>query len=1554
MEVPKLPDPLFDGVRNGAPKSQEQVMNMWKDIVSNLSMQRSAFFQQFLDPRRNIDNECGYPNLTSFAGEQYFDLFDRMAIAARVVQLMPKECWLVQPTVYEDEDAETQTEFEKAWDSLDENLHHGTQNFFKPEEGSTVWEYLARIDELAGIGSFGVLLLGLDDGQTLDTPVQGVIPPNVQNSRVQGVTWVAKGDETGKKYDENNWITENRRHQDLAPLEERNQYIRNKVNEKLLRDSNQVGREFEQPEGSALQQDGTPKDITGVSSSSDVGDVSKDIYGGQLPPNFLDATQLAGVKGTDLLYLPLQFTPLTPPMQEKPKGPRKLIFLRPYPEHQVQVVQYEADIRNPRFGQPVMYLIVLNDPRQPHTGVGLPLASVRVHWTRVIHVADNLTSSEVFGVPRMRPVLNEILDIKKVKGAGAEGYWKSCFTGISLETHPQLGGDVTVDRQGLKDMVESYDQGLQRWISLMGMTAKTLAPTVVDPTPHIDKALEAICIKLGCPLRVFKGAERGELASSQDDEDWNQRVKGRRLFFCTPKIIVPFVNRLIAIGVLPVPKDGYNVQWPESEALGKKDKAAIALQLTQAITAFASGGGENVMPLLDYYVHILEMDEDVAQQLVDDAKEELEQKQDEQTKLAQEHGQVPQIPGFQPDPANTPQKLGPGESLVNPPKPGDTEGVHSPHTPPAQVVAPVAPKAPPGAKGGAEPPEAPEQPEKPTKNTMIIFNRVCDAMGLTPEERIDAYLALNFNPNHDEHGRFASGEGGHGGGHGTKVGARALTAAATVDVPGAHHAELVHVALDAIKFLGKQAETHLGEGSRVAKVAEKIGHYEHAVVQGVKDTFEKGVSKLPPALQAPVRFGVSIGQGALAIAFAGYTAGQAFSERVARERGETPERAAQIRGTLGKIDLITFEGFKVAALAGFHPAHAGALITGLVPVASASYLAMSTATKPSATLRAAKGVIKDGIAGLGRLGKAALEHVDTTTLGFVGATHNIEGVEANAMKLVDAMYAHKWCDWYNALLSVAIDEVGNGDRAIELANRMYELFPKDTAYPHSDDDEAVLNQFCATGPGGGIDATCSPKGAAGGKALAGMARDALTGADKKTYDAIREKVLSETKAKRGGLGVAGLKAMAKELGIKKYTTLKKDDLIKAVHDKLNIEERAHGEKSEVASKADRMYRVNLAAEHSGVAFNDRVVNGVMARNGEMEKPEYKEAVQDVMQNGVNAKSSSHQYLKAIHNNTLNDIINGDVKHETLSNVLKDLSAQNHGTMSVDEFRKQEHQDYLHKDMKTGETRHYAPITPKEKEVGLAPPEKGTLWKTPPKKDLGYIERIDKPAFERLQEVTKAEKDTGKKFKDKVLDELLNDTKVKVKLDPDDTAKYQELQEKHKLSQADTRFIKGFRDQLQSLVRQGKISDLQTVDALERLSDKGHGTMRLDEYHSLVGGEHVEPGLPKETEAPKKSTRGGAAKVLSSDTIERIKKELGPELAKSVLKGTKEGDAEAEARVKSELPKEYWNKVLDKPSKGEKKAKAEKPKGRSVLKPDPDNPGKYIETVVPKEKKGRKK
>jgi hypothetical protein len=642
-------DPLINGNSGGGGGRGGLVRN--DPFPTSLS--RMEMISSFLDPRRDIDDECGYPG--SMAGsaigaitlDMYRYLYERECIATRVVQVLPKESWQVEPTVYEDEDVEKITPFEIAWDNLSRQLR-GDLSYYQDEKGAPVWEYLRRLDILCGIGSFGVLLIGIDDKKRLDQPVDGVVD-------VQTINQVAIDD-----------LTDNRSFPRSCVFEDKG------TKNKYAFVKNQKGR-FER------------KELAGITDNF----VDDPPYG--IQPGTGSAPGSSAV-GTDSQYVGVQLGPSEYPAKDRSSEERKLLFLRPFDESLVQIVQYEANVRNPRFGQPVMYRITLNDPREMHSGIGLPLATVMVHWSRVIHVADNLSASEIFGVPRMRPVLNRLLDLRKMYGASGEGYWRAGIAALSLETHPQLGGDVELDVAGIQNQMENFENGLQKYLITSGIGIKTLPPGVVDPTPFIEVQLVAICIQLGIPKRVFMGSERGELASAQDDSKWNDVVSERENHFCTPRIIVPFIDRMIQMGILPEPgggtgkgaveppdfsqegpwesggdraatgdinqpatqggssgtignvrtyrkhgltftvnddtgetdvasPNGYSVKWPGLDSTSQKDKAGIALTKAQAIAAWVQAGGEAIMSANNFYIHIMDMDEEVANEIVEDAKD---------------------------------------------------------------------------------------------------------------------------------------------------------------------------------------------------------------------------------------------------------------------------------------------------------------------------------------------------------------------------------------------------------------------------------------------------------------------------------------------------------------------------------------------------------------------------------------------------------------------------------------------------------------------------------------------------------------------------------------------------------------------------------------------------------------------------------------------------------------------------------------------------------------------------------------------------------------------
>lgn len=647
-------------------------------FISNAMSSRAHLLNKLIDPRRNLDAECGYPETRDLDKDQYRDLFDRDPIANRVVSVYPQETWRCPVSIRETEDQDKTTPFEMAWDQLQRAIIG--DSWHQEEKGNIVWEALARADVMSGVGHFGLLLIGIDDGKELFDPVDG-IDEKTGASKYAGqkkaeVTFV---DDMGNEVTE----TEMLAREQAEGLEEESTGVEQPGAAKTAADGGPgvvgtagdkpvppgakppvpgtapkpapeddeededkkvfnaarrmfVGNAFPPPKKNPEDDDeeentDDTKDVEGQDAAP-VGDAEETPVQGDepntdpntgLPNRTFDSSNEYDPKGNgvDDLYDTTDIAAQDSGPKKANLGDRKLLYLRVFDESLVQITRYETDKTSPRYGLPVEYNITMHDPRDnTQGGTGIDNGVVRVHWTRVVHIADNRTNSEWNGVPRMRPVINRILDLRKVYGGGCEGYWKTCAPIYSVETHPQLGGDVAIDQNDFKDQVENLENGLSRWLAIAGISLKSTAPSISDPTPHINSGIEAICIQIGVPKRIFMGSERGELSSSQDDSTWNDRLGHRQNTYVTPRVIVPFVDRLIAMGVLPVPT-GYTVEWEALDSLSRKEKADAAVAETNAMSAYISGGVEGLMSPEDYLVRVMEYTPDEAMAIIEAAAE---------------------------------------------------------------------------------------------------------------------------------------------------------------------------------------------------------------------------------------------------------------------------------------------------------------------------------------------------------------------------------------------------------------------------------------------------------------------------------------------------------------------------------------------------------------------------------------------------------------------------------------------------------------------------------------------------------------------------------------------------------------------------------------------------------------------------------------------------------------------------------------------------------------------------------------------------------------------
>ncbi len=427
----------------------------FNDDTTRLLIARSRLAGRAMDdPRRDINAECGYPEDSELNCQVYREWYEREGLASRVVNVYPDECWSVYPDLCENEKEET-TPFEEAWAELNSDI--------------PCWHYLHRVDVLSGIGSFGVIFLGLDDGRKMDSPV----------------------------------------------LNDRG---------------------------------------------------------------------------------------------ERPKNARalKLLYLRVFDESLVRVLEWETNEFSPRCGQPTLYAIKFADPREQAESQPAPtdLTEKAVHWSRIVHIADNRIANELFGIPRMKNVANRLYDCRKILGGSAEMFWRGAQPGWAFSADNENGEEVEFDADSLKEQWEAYSNGLQRYLALIGMKAQSLAPQIADPSSHLLQHLQAIAATIGVPLPVFLGQIEGHMAGAQNAMWWNRRLARRQKNYVHPMIIQPFVKRLIALGVMPKVKSFYT-EWTDLNAISEADKADIALKRAQALLQYVTSGAESIMPVTEFFTMIM-------------------------------------------------------------------------------------------------------------------------------------------------------------------------------------------------------------------------------------------------------------------------------------------------------------------------------------------------------------------------------------------------------------------------------------------------------------------------------------------------------------------------------------------------------------------------------------------------------------------------------------------------------------------------------------------------------------------------------------------------------------------------------------------------------------------------------------------------------------------------------------------------------------------------------------------------------------------------------------
>jgi len=453
-------------------------MMQYNSIMRNMFLKRgkSGAGSGFGD-RRDMEEICGYKENLTFM--DYWETYNRQDIAGRVVETYPNYTWMRTPEVYERVDGDT-TDFESSWaDLLEEH---------RP------FSELRKLDILAGIGTFGLMVIGVNDGKKLDTPLQ---PAG-----------------TGKR-----------------------------------------------------------------------------------------------------------------------RAVRTIAYHRVFTQGEVKIVEWDRNPNSLRYGQPVMYEVTpgvydsdvvmsrtvqfdSKDKKSVNTDDPFR-TSFRVHYTRCQHFADNAMSGTVYATPRLQRVFNRMTDIFKIVAGSAEMFWQGAFGGLSFEMDAEA--ELSDERkQELKLEIDNFTQRLQRTLLLQGVKANSLTPTISSPKDHLDVQLTMVSVASEIPKRILAGSEMGKLSSTQDSDNWNERVENRSNNVANPYLLRPYVRFCIKNGiVVPPANNKFSVSWSKLGKTTLLETSRAAEYFTKALEQYCSSNLFLAMKFVDYLMYVWNYDTAIATKLAE-------------------------------------------------------------------------------------------------------------------------------------------------------------------------------------------------------------------------------------------------------------------------------------------------------------------------------------------------------------------------------------------------------------------------------------------------------------------------------------------------------------------------------------------------------------------------------------------------------------------------------------------------------------------------------------------------------------------------------------------------------------------------------------------------------------------------------------------------------------------------------------------------------------------------------------------------------------------------
>lgn len=275
------------------------------------------------------------------------------------------------------------------------------------------------------------------------------------------------------------------------------------------------------------------------------------------------------------------------PLEGDLSGQAAVMELTPLYESQLEIIEHDNDPTSETFGQPKMiqYNQSLVGDRNEETN-----NTVQIHPSRIIFTSESADDGWIYGIPVLEPIYNSLMDLRKVIGGGAEGFYKNAAQSIVFDLVDPAKSAAYKDQ--LTKFNEQYDEFTQdrfrRSMWTPGMKANVLDSPLTDPKEFFNVALNDIAAGSQIPATILIGQQTGRLASDEDSQHFLSIVQSRREEYQTD-LTMEVLTWLMDNGALP--KSEIEITWDDLLARSDKEKLDNASKMAVVNKdQFLSGG----------------------------------------------------------------------------------------------------------------------------------------------------------------------------------------------------------------------------------------------------------------------------------------------------------------------------------------------------------------------------------------------------------------------------------------------------------------------------------------------------------------------------------------------------------------------------------------------------------------------------------------------------------------------------------------------------------------------------------------------------------------------------------------------------------------------------------------------------------------------------------------------------------------------------------------------------------------------------------------------------